>query len=58
MKVRVQVDTGLAGRQLPAGYRRAEDVYTSPGYAGADDRIDLEVSQAIGNVSIREVGEQ
>jgi hypothetical protein len=57
MEVRVRVDTGLAGRQLPAGYRRAEDVYTSPGYAGADDRVDLEVSQAIGNVSIREGGD-
>jgi hypothetical protein len=53
MEVRVRVDTGLAGRQLPDGYHRAGDVYTSPGYAGAEDRIDLEVSQAIGIVSIR-----
>jgi hypothetical protein len=53
MEARVQVDTGLAGSRLPAGYRQQDDVYTSPGYAGAEDRVDLEVSQAIGNVSIR-----
>ena len=53
MEARVQVDTGLAGSRLPAGYRQQDDVYTSPGYAGAENRVDLEVSQAIGNVSIR-----
>ena len=54
MEARVQVDTGLAGSRLPAGYRQQDDVYTSPGYASAEDRVDLEVSQAIGNVSIRQ----
>jgi hypothetical protein len=49
----VRVDTGIAGSQLPANYRRQDDTYTSPGYAGADDYVDLEVSQAIGNISIR-----
>lgn len=27
--------------------------YTSPGYKSADDRVDLEVSQAIGKITIR-----
>ena len=53
MEARVSVDTGIAGRQVPASYRRQGDVYTSPGYAGAENRVDLEVSQAIGNISIR-----
>jgi hypothetical protein len=53
LEARVRVDTGIAGSQLPAGYRRQDDVYTSPGYTGADDYVDLEVSQAIGNISIR-----
>jgi hypothetical protein len=49
----IRVDTGLASSQLPDGYQRRDDVYTSPGYDSADHRVDLEVSQAIGNVSIR-----
>jgi len=53
LEARVRVDTGIAGSQLPASYRRQDDVYTSPGYAGAEDYVDLEVSQAIGNISIR-----
>ncbi len=53
LAARIHVDTGLAGRQLPDGYQRHGDVYTSPGYESADNRVDLEVSQAIGNIAIR-----
>jgi hypothetical protein len=53
LAARIRVETGLAGSQLPDGYQRRDDVYTSPGYDSADHRIDLEVSQAIGNVAIR-----
>ncbi len=53
LAARIHVDTGLAGRQLPDGYQRRDDVYTSPGYESADNRVDLEVSQAIGNITIR-----
>jgi len=56
MAVRVQVDTGLAASQLPGGYQRHDDIYTSPGYASADNRVDLKVSQAIGNVKILQSG--
>jgi len=52
MAARIRVDTGLAISDLPAGYQRRNDVYTSPGYASADDRVDLEVSQAIGSVTV------
>jgi hypothetical protein len=53
MAARIHVDTGLAGRQLPDEYQRHGDIYTSPGYESADNRVDLEVSQAIGNIAIR-----
>ena len=53
LAARIRVDTGLAASQLPAGYQRRGDVYTSPGYESAEDRVYLEVSQAIGNVTIR-----
>jgi len=56
MAARIRVDTGLAMSDLPDGYQQRDDVYTSPGYASADDRVDLEVSQAIGKVTIRQSG--
>lgn len=50
----IHVDTGLAHRELPDDYRRRDDFYTSPGYATAANRVDLEVSQAIGSVTVRQ----
>jgi hypothetical protein len=54
LAARVRVDTGLAVSDLPDSYQQRDDVYTSPGYASADDRVDLEVDQAIGKVTIRQ----
>lgn len=54
MAVRLQADTGLAGRQLPAEFQGAsEGTYTSPGYASADNRVDLYINQAVGLLKIR-----
>jgi hypothetical protein len=53
MAARVQADTGIASRQAPEGYQRQGDLYTSSDYEGADNRVDLVVSQAIGNLVIR-----
>ena len=53
MEARIRFDTALAARQLPDNYRQWGDAYVSPGYDGAENRVDLEVSQAIGNVTIR-----
>jgi hypothetical protein len=55
LAVRVHVDTGLAAHQLPHNYRCWDDVCTSPGYESAEERVDLDVSQAIGNVAIRQI---
>jgi hypothetical protein len=54
MAARIRVGTGLAVSDLPDGYQRRDDVYTSPDYASADDRVDLEVDQAIGMITIRQ----
>jgi hypothetical protein len=54
MAARIRVDTGLAVSDLPESYQQRDNVYTSPGYASADSRVDLEVSQAIGKVTIRQ----
>ncbi len=56
MAARIRIDTGLTVRDLPDSYQQRGDVYTSPGYASADDRVDLEVSQAIGRVMVRQSG--
>jgi len=56
MAARIRVDTGLAVSDLPDGYRQRDDVYTSPDYDSADDRVDLEVDQAIGRVTVRQSG--
>jgi len=56
MAARIHVSTGLAARGLPASFQRQDDVYTSPGYASADNRVDLEVSQAIGQITVRHTG--
>ena len=58
LAARIQIDTALAGSQLPDGYQRQDDVYTSPGYESAENRVDLEVSQAIGNITIRHAGKR
>jgi hypothetical protein len=55
MEARIHLDTGLVGRSLPGSYRDGgENVYTSPGYAGADNRADLEVELGIGVVTVRD----
>jgi hypothetical protein len=53
LAARIEASSALATRNMPAGYRREGDVYTSPGYADAENRVDLTVSQAIGTLEVR-----
>lgn len=52
LAVRVRTSTGLVGSKLSGEFRRQGDVYTSPGYESAQNRVDLDVSLAIGGVKI------
>jgi hypothetical protein len=52
MAARIRVSTGLGTSQMPAGYSRQGDYYISPGYGTAENRIDLEISQAIGLIRV------
>lgn len=54
MELRVQSDLALANLVVPAGYQKSDKVYTSPGYASAENRVNLEIGLAIGNVTIQE----
>ncbi|MFN2290260.1 MAG: LiaI-LiaF-like domain-containing protein [Anaerolineae bacterium] len=53
MAVRIQADTGLAGRDIPAGWQQDGDVISSPGYDTAENRTELQVGQAIGLLEVR-----
>lgn len=55
MEVRVRLGAALAGRSFPAGYARDGETYTSPGYASAQDRVEVAANIAIGNVTVRVV---
>jgi hypothetical protein len=50
--VRLAANTGLAAISVPDGYIQDGDVYTYDG-AGSADRLELNVDQAIGRISIR-----
>jgi hypothetical protein len=55
--VHVRMTTGIGGMQTPEGGRSldlGDKEYTSPGFATAQDRIELRVEQAIGAIVIRE----
>jgi hypothetical protein len=56
MAVRIHVSTGIGTSSLPPGYSRQGDTYVSPGYESAEDRVDLEISQAIGMISVVSLG--
>jgi hypothetical protein len=54
MEVRIRADSGLAAVSVPPGYQQQDKVYTSPGYANAENAVDLEISQAIGQIVVKE----
>lgn len=56
MAARIHFDTALVSRDLPDGYQGQDDLYISPGYESAENRVDLEVGLAIGRVAISHPG--
>lgn len=54
LAARIHVDSGLTTRELPDGYQKhGENLYASPDYDTAQDRVDLRVNQPIGVLRIR-----
>lgn len=53
MAARVDSSTAIANLDIPGEFERSDNVYTTRDYATAENRVDLEVSQAIGNIRIR-----
>jgi hypothetical protein len=54
LALKVHIDRGIAGLIMPSGYVQNGDVYTSPGYSAAENRIEVFVDQGVGNIAIRE----
>ena len=52
MEIRINSDVGLMNVRVPKDYLHQDDSYLSPGYNSAENRIDLEVSQVIGQVQV------
>lgn len=57
MALRVRTDTGIVGRDMPPGYVRNGDYYTSPGYNNAENRANVILGLGIGSIAIREAGD-
>lgn len=56
MAVRIQANTAIANINVPSEFVRQNDTYTSPGFDGAQNRIELQLGQAIGNIEVRYTG--
>jgi hypothetical protein len=54
LAVRVHPSPGLGTISVPTGYQHSGDVYTSSGYASAQDSIDLWVDNGVGLIRIEE----
>ncbi len=53
MAVRIETDTALADRQMPDDLVKDEEFYTSPGYANATDRVEIDAAVAVGMLTVR-----
>jgi hypothetical protein len=54
MAVRAWISHGIGAEDIPSDYSRQGDAYVSPGYADAENRVELKASVGIGQVAIRE----
>ncbi len=50
--VRLEISRAISALSLPAGFEKLNDDYYSPGFDAAELQIDLDVSQAIGNIIV------
>ncbi|MGD2105187.1 MAG: DUF5668 domain-containing protein [Anaerolineae bacterium] len=53
LAARIRLDTGITARQIAEDYVCDGDVCTSPEYEDAENRVDLNLGQAVGSVVVR-----
>ncbi|WP_161884227.1 cell wall-active antibiotics response protein [Deinococcus alpinitundrae] len=56
MKARVRVSTGLGTVKMLGDFQSDGEIYTSSGYAGASNRIDLRIRGGGGAVTVEQLG--
>jgi len=54
MAAKINVDRGIAGLSVPSGLEKNEDTYTSPNFDNAENWIEINIDQGVGNIAIRE----
>ena len=50
--VRIEISKALSALNVPSAFELRDGYYYSPGYENADYVVDLNISQAIGNIEI------
>ncbi len=55
MAVRIEANTALAFRNMPDDYEQDGNVFTSPGFDDAENRVELTVNQPMGGLTVRPV---
>ena len=53
--VRIEVSKAISSLSLPADFEKHNDYYYSPNAQDADEVIQIEINQAIGNIIVRYV---
>jgi hypothetical protein len=54
--LRVQASQGVGSRNFPSSYTNDGEVWTSPNYDTATNRVNMQVSGGVGSLHVREVG--
>ncbi len=53
MAAKINVDRGISGLSVPAGFDKNEDTYTSANFDDAENWIEINIDQGVGNIAIR-----
>ena len=56
MQARVRVNSGIGPVRVLGDFQRDGDTYTSTGYAGASNRVDLKIEGGIGKITVQQAG--
>jgi len=51
--IRLEISRAVSGLSLPSDFEKHGDYYYSPGARGADDFIRIQISQAVGSITVR-----
>lgn len=58
LELRLNSDLGLANLQVPPDYIKRGELYTSPGYIGSDNQVELDLEMGIGLLTIQEMDQR